>query len=93
MKIDPEKLKEYVKRINAGPCALCGHNQWTMSDRIFQALEFEEKGLVLGGQAVPIVPLTCTYCGNTYFINAIVAGFVKPNPPDDRAIDDAGSEE
>jgi len=31
-------------------------------------------GLVLGGPVLPSVPIVCTNCGNTFFLNAKVLG-------------------
>lgn len=77
MKISQEKVNSYLRRIYATACPLCGNNNWTISDQVFQALEFDFKGLPLNGASYPIVPLTCTQCGNTYFINALIAGLIE----------------
>ena len=84
VKVDQEKLNSYLKRIKASPCTLCGNNNWSVSDTIFQALEFDAGGLRLGGtDSYPIIPITCSKCGNTIFINALVAGLVDQNESDD----------
>ena len=83
MKVQQERMDAYLKKINGSPCPLCGQKRWQISNTVFQAIEFDTKGLILGGGAYPIVPLTCMNCGNTYFINALVADLI------DRPTDDA----
>lgn len=82
MKVNNEKLNEYLKKIGAPVCPLCKHNHWTVSDTVFQLMEFNEGSIVIGGQLYPVLPIACENCGNTYFVNAIVAGFVEQNKED-----------
>ena len=51
---------------------------WEITDTVFQAIEFDHKSLFINGSTFPIVPLTCNNCGNTYFINALVAKLIDP---------------
>ena len=74
MKINQEKLNNYLQTIH-------GNNNWTISDQVFQAIEFDYKGILINGASYPMVPLTCTTCGNTYFINALVAGLIDKEVP------------
>ena len=76
MKANRDKMDIYLQKIRATACPLCGNNKWNINDRVFQAIEYDHKGILLGGAAYPIVPLTCVNCGNTYFINALVAGLI-----------------
>jgi len=78
MKVEKEKLDAYLKKIHGSPCPLCGNNRWEISDQVFQALEFDYKGIQIGGATFPMVPLTCVTCGNTYFINALIAKLIEP---------------
>ena len=81
MKVEQSKLNEYLKKIHGSACPLCGNNHWSISDQIFQAIEFAYSGLPIGGASYPMVPLVCDNCGNTYFINALKAGFLDfPEP-------------
>ena len=80
MKIEQSKLNEYLKKIHGSVCPLCGNNHWNISDQVFQAIEFDYKGILLGGASYPMVPLTCDNCGNSYFINALKSGLLDaPN--------------
>ena len=82
MNIPQEKLDKYIKKIHAPVCQLCGSNNWTFTDTVFQAPEFFNDKVVFNSKTYPFITLTCTNCGNTFFINAIVAGVVdrKPSP-------------
>ena len=44
----------------------------------FSSYWFDHKSLFINGSTFPIVPLTCNNCGNTYFINALVAKLIDP---------------
>lgn len=57
----------------ARACPLCGNDKWTVADKLFHLIEYGDKGTILGGSIVPVVPVTCTRCGNTVLINAIAA--------------------
>ena len=81
MKLSQEKLNNYLKKIHGSICPLCNNNKWTISDQVFQALEFDYEGLLIGGTSYPIVPLTCQNCGNTYFINALISGLIDKESP------------
>jgi hypothetical protein len=61
-------------------CAVCGTSKWDLNDRIFELREFHGGNLVVGGQLIPVVNVTCSNCGNTIFINAIKAGVVESQP-------------
>lgn len=78
MNIEESKVTEYLKRIKPPACPLCGQKNWTVSTQIFQALEYHEDTLIASGATFPMVPLSCINCGNTYFINAIIAKFIEP---------------
>lgn len=58
---------------------MCGANAWAVQDKVFQLNEFSSGSLVIGGPLVPVVPVTCTNCGNTVLVNAIIAGAVQPD--------------
>ena len=78
MYIDEKKINEYLKQIKPPACPLCGNKDWTVSNQVFQALEYHENTLIANGATLPIVPLTCVNCGNTYFINALIAKLIEP---------------
>ena len=81
MKIEQNKLNslsEFLKTKWSGrTCPMCQEGNWIIQENCFQIMEFNKDGLVVGGQVVPIIPITCSNCTNTIFINAILAGVVK----------------
>ena len=64
---------------NNKPCPMCGGGPWTVQDRTFQLMEFNEVGMVVGGAVFPVVPIMCGNCGNTILINAMLSGAI-PRP-------------
>src|SRR5687768_12022679 len=50
-------------------CPICGHDQWVIGDVADMQLRFEPSAVYT------FVPVGCTNCGNTIFINANIAGF------------------
>lgn len=74
-----QKINEWFKsrKINWA-CQSCGRNEWTASD-IVVAPKFE-KGVVLGGETVPMLQLACRYCGNIRFYAAVPMGLLQEEP-------------
>jgi hypothetical protein len=60
---------------------MCGTSQWSVQDKVYQLSEFHGGNLVVGGPLVPVIPVSCTNCGNTVLVNAIIAGAIKPDAP------------
>lgn len=59
-------------------CPLCGVGNWNVSDSVYELREFHEGNIVLGGgPIIPVVPVTCSNCGNTIMVNAILSGAVE----------------
>ena len=57
-------------------CSLCGDKNWLLTPEFHSiSLSKSPKKTVLGGQGLPVVPLTCNTCGNTHMLNLIVLGF------------------
>jgi predicted nucleic-acid-binding Zn-ribbon protein len=57
-------------------CPMCGKGPWQVQDKVFQLSEFLP-GRLIGGLMIPVIPVTCTNCGNTQLINAIIAGGIE----------------
>jgi len=80
MIINRNNLDEYLHRINPNKCALCGHNEWTVSDVVFYSQELtpsKEGGSIVIGEPskyMPFIAISCKYCGNTHIINTLAAG-------------------
>lgn len=93
MNIEESKVKAYLKRIKPPACPLCGGKDWTVSTQVFQAPEYHESTLIANGATLPVIPLACVNCGNTYFINAIIAKLIDPQKKQgDEKPEDGGSD-
>lgn len=78
-KFDQQKLLGHLNgKWMSKPCQMCSVGKWSVQDSTFQLMEFQEGSLVVGGPVIPVVPVTCTNCGNTLLVNAITAGLMKP---------------
>ena len=60
-------------------CPMCGRRSLSLSENIFEIREFNDGNFVVGGQIIPLIPITCSNCGHTIFVNAIVVGAVERN--------------
>lgn len=76
MKIEQKRLDKYIKNLHVSNCPICGKSDWSMTDRVFEVSELTNKISRTGNNVIPIVPITCDNCGNTYFINALRAGLI-----------------
>lgn len=78
-KINSEKFLNHLKEKWKGQsCPLCGVGNWNVSDSVYELREFHDGNLVIGsGPIVPIVPVTCSNCGNTIMVNALLSGAVE----------------
>ena len=73
-----EKMRDFLKNNWAIPrtCSVCHKNSWNISPEVFELRSFHGGSMVIGGKGgiVPLILVTCANCGNTIFINALVAG-------------------
>lgn len=61
-------------------CPLCHGDSLEVQDKVFQLSEFHQGNLVVGGTLVPVIPITCTSCGYTILVNALVSKAIAPVP-------------
>lgn len=59
-------------------CECCGKDHFMLQDHIVAPPLFSG-GLIVGGVAYPQAMIVCANCGNTKYVNAIMAGIVTPN--------------
>lgn len=81
---DTNKVLSFIKeRWGGRGCPVCGKGPWSVQDKVFQLTEFHSGSMVIGGPVVPVIPVTCSNCGNTTLINAIICGAVpaESTPP------------
>lgn len=76
MEISDDKMMEFLEKIKAPACPLCGNSDWSYETKIFNVKQFFPDKLVIGGSVLPVIPLTCTKCGNINFINVLSAGLI-----------------
>lgn len=78
MKIEQSKIDRYLKKVRAQPCQLCGKTDWIIYDRVFQMTEYFGSSSTWKSlsKTCPVVPITCSSCGNTLLVNAVAAGFI-----------------
>ena len=72
--IDQHKLIAFLEE-KWGParkCPMCGAAHWQIADRLYMVGEYV-KHVLSPYSVVPVVPVTCTNCGNTLFVNASIA--------------------
>ncbi len=61
-------------------CPICRSDEWTVGDHLVQPLAVGCYNQVLfKGAAYPQVMLISKQCGYTMFINAVMAGIVRPD--------------
>ncbi|WP_300030600.1 hypothetical protein [Candidatus Thioglobus sp.] len=76
-KLQHDKLTKHLAEKWKAPvsCAVCGKNDWNVSDGLYELREFHGGSMVIGGSAlIPVSPVTCNNCGNTVLINPLIAG-------------------
>lgn len=76
MRVNKDKLIQSInQKWKTKNCPMCGHNNWNISDKMMTMLEIgENKDIVFGGNLtiLPLVPITCSECGNTILVNPLV---------------------
>jgi len=73
-----DNIDSFIKKKWKPPpiCPICHENSWTISPELFELRAFYGGGMVIGNKSgiVPLILITCANCGNTIFINALIAG-------------------
>jgi len=87
MRLDSEGRKRILAFLQErsprpGLCPLCQKQAWNLENEIWELREFNMGNLIVGGQVFPVVPLICTNCGNTLFINAVLSGVLQRSLPE-----------
>lgn len=73
-------------------CPMCGHVAWSAgpTPTLLPRGANDSGDMVIGG-GYPCVVVTCTNCGNTVLVNAIVAGVRNPSPSPAAQSESAGA--
>ena len=70
------KLKEVAP--SPSRCALCGNNVWRPNlEYAAIPLHGSPKGGKPTSHTLPLLPVSCTKCGNTHFVNLLILGFTE----------------
>ena len=70
-----EEISAAVMRVHTQPCSVCGRSDgFGISREGFVMLRLQEdpESLRLDGSALPCIAMTCTHCGKTELLNAII---------------------
>lgn len=80
-KIDSNKIINFLNsKWQGSTCPMCHAGNWNVSNKVFELREFNNGDLVIGGPSnaiTPVVPVICSNCGNTIFINVLSTGLLK----------------
>lgn len=74
-----KKIEDAIKKTSGETkfkCPVCTNNQFSLAGGFTKdsIMDNVEGGLVLGGPVLPSIPIICTNCGNTFFLNAKILG-------------------
>lgn len=61
-------------------CPFHGPTKWILGDSLVGTVGFRAGGIAIGGPTFPLLVVTCSQCGFTAFLNAIVVGIIPPAP-------------
>ena len=72
-----DEINAAVARVHTQPCPVCGRSDaFGISPEGFVMLRLQEDSasLQLEGSALPCIAMTCTQCGKTELLNALILG-------------------
>jgi len=94
--LSKEKTEEIIKKIEEAikrktgqtgfKCPVCTNNQFSLAGGFTNDFLMDniQGGLVIGGPVLPSLPIVCTNCGNTFFLNARVLGVSEEPVKDEK---------
>lgn len=60
---------------------MCKGADWHVSETVYELREYNEGNLVVGGVPIfPVIPVSCTSCGNSVFVNALMSDAIEQEP-------------
>lgn len=77
-----EMIREWARGKSFGllkPCIFCGGQVWVIGPivRLLTVPSVAKlSDITLGGETMPALPIVCSGCGNTLFINLITSGLL-----------------
>lgn len=77
-----KKIEEAIKRKSGETifkCPVCTNNQFSLAGGFTTDFLTDkiQGGLIIGGPVLPSIPIVCTNCGNTFFLNAKILGITE----------------
>lgn len=76
MKLNQEKLQEYLNSVRFPRCSLCGDFNWNFNLEPFKLSPINSSTINNDLEDNIVVPITCKHCGNVILINTIAAGIL-----------------
>lgn len=93
---DKAKAKAYVesKMLGALVCPVCKNQGWCVSDSLLWLMPMSSSSVLSfsSKEIYPQLPIICTTCGYTFFMNAVMAGLVAPSSASNTVSITTGSE-
>lgn len=78
MKLTEEDVNRIIEKLKPRhTCPLCGKSSWIVGDTVCQLEEFRPQRYAKGKKAMPVIPIICKNCGNTYFLNIVILGVIS----------------
>lgn len=67
---------EIRKRLKNYKCVLCDNTTWNLEPFMVTISISSDLSVRIGGEILPLVPITCSNCGNTHFLNLVTLGLL-----------------
>jgi hypothetical protein len=77
-----DHVVNYLKRYPVVECQVCHHDDWSVSQLIFELPEYMRQRFSQGitsvnSEVFPVIPITCSTCGYVFFMSAVAVGILK----------------
>lgn len=72
-KLDSKKIEKYKKTHIPQKCEMCGGGSWLLEEEVLFLPTVKTGTLIPSSSGYPFVPVVCPKCGNTKFVNALIA--------------------
>ena len=78
-KLDKHKFEKHInEKWSNKICPMCHGNSWSYDEAIFTPITVgDNKDMQIGGKFLPLIAVTCLTCGNTLFVNGLVAAAIN----------------
>jgi hypothetical protein len=81
MALSQEQMRALIAFVNErwsgnAACRQCGQNNWSIDSYVLHPLSPAPTTVTLGAGVLPSAAFVCKNCGNTLFVNLVVAGVV-----------------